>query len=180
MSSDNSRIVVVDEWNGKYVINDAYRPIAEALVCKFEELKHVPVKAILFIDNTEGTGKSMNKIKYAQIGKVPEKWQEIIYQVTGRTFQYFMEIFKRNIREMSREQIIALVYHELRHIDYDGGLKHHDIEDWSEMVYGLGLNWSSTKTVIPDLLAEGIDWSNINEMGQQKLFKDNRTLRVIK
>lgn len=176
---DNSRIVVVDEWNGKYVINEAYRPIAEALTNKFRELRHIPVKSILFVDNEDGSGKSMDRIKNAQIGKVPDKWQEIIYQVSGRTFQYFMEFFKKNIRNMSREQIIALVYHELRHIGFDGDIKHHDIEDWSEMIHGLGLNWSSTKTIIPDLLAEGIDWSNINEMGQQMLFKD-RALKVVK
>lgn len=175
---DSSRIVVVDEWNGKYVINEAYRPIAEALVGKFQQLRHIPVKSILFLDNTKGTGKSQDKVKNAQIGKIPDKWQEIIYQVSGRTFQYFMEFFKKNTMDMGPEQIVAIIYHELRHIDIVGDLKHHDIEDWSEMVYGLGLNWSSTKTVIPDLLADGVDWTNINEMGQQSLFKDRMLKRI--
>jgi hypothetical protein len=41
-------LVVVDEYGGEYLINEAYRPIAEQLKAKFEELEHVPVDNILF------------------------------------------------------------------------------------------------------------------------------------
>jgi hypothetical protein len=110
--SEDDRIIAVDEWNGKYVINEAYRPIAVALVDKFQELRHIPVKSILFIDNTKGIGKSQDRVKNAQIGKIPDKWQEIIYQISKRTFIYFMEFFKKNTMDMSPEQIVALIYHE--------------------------------------------------------------------
>lgn len=170
------RIVVVDEWSGKFNINEAYRLIAQALVEKFRELRHIPVKSILFLDNTEDSGKSRDRVKNAQIGKVPEKWQELIYQMTGRAFLYFMEFFKKNTEHMSREQIVALVYHELRHIDTKGDLCHHDIEDWGEMIRGLGVNWSSTKSMIPDLLDDDVDWDNITV---PSLF-DERRLKAVK
>ena len=125
-----TRLVVVDTWSGKYMINDAYRPIAAALVKKYPEISHIKTNEILFIDNVSGTGSTLDKKKRAQIGKIPSKWQEIIQQMTGRSFHYFMELFKMNVYEMSQEQIIALIYHELRHIDLDGDLKHHDLEDW--------------------------------------------------
>lgn len=170
------RLVVVDEWSGKYLVNEFYRPIAEALVKKFDEIKHVPVEYILFIDNTDSKGMNRNKIKYAQIGKLPEKWLEVIYQLTGRSFGYFMEVFKRNIQDLSREQIVALIYHELRHIGKDGEIVLHDIEDWANMHYKLGPDWANTKRVIPDLLEEGINWDIIYT---PRLFEEPK-LRAVK
>lgn len=142
--NDAAHLVVVKEWGGKYVVNEAYRPIAEALVKKYEELRHIPVADILFVDNTEGTGKNKNKKKLAQVGKIPEKWMEIIHQLTGKSFGYFMEFFKRNTQDMGREQIIAVIYHELRHIGRDGELVLHDIEDWANMHYKFRLDGYET------------------------------------
>lgn len=173
MVQDTPRLVVVPEWTGKFVINEAYRPIAEALVKKYRELRHIAVGSILFIDNTEGTGKSRDKKKYAQTGKVPEKWHQVIAQLTGRKFEYYIEFFKRNTAEMSREQLIALVYHELRHIDHEGNLRHHEVEDWDIMLKALGENWATTHSRIPDLLAEDVNWDRIldaNLFNQAKLI----------
>ncbi|GEA17771.1 putative metallopeptidase [Moorella sp. E306M] len=161
MDIDTSRLLVLPEWGGKYVINEAYRPIAEALVKKYPELRFKLVDEILFVDNTEDKGKQKNKYKNAQIGKIPEKYREIITQLTGRSFSYIMEFYKRNIETMSREQIIALVYHELRHIGADGDIILHDIEDWANMHYKLGPDWASTMRGIPNLLDEGVDWDSI-------------------
>ena len=127
---------------------------------KFQELKHIPIGSILFIDLTEAKGVTNNKIKNAQIGKV-YKWHEIIYQLTGKRFQYYMEFFQRNISHMSSEQIILLIYHELRHIGMDGSLVHHDIEEWANMYHRLGADWSATKRKLPDLLDDKVDWDSI-------------------
>jgi hypothetical protein len=174
------RLVVIKEWSGKYAINEAYRPIAEGLVKKYPELRHIAPAAIIFIDNTEGSGKSRDKYKSAQTGKLPEKWSDVIHQLTGRRFDYYIEFFKRNIEQMSREQIVALVYHELRHIGPDGEIIHHDIEDWANMHYKLGANWASTRATIPDLLADGVDWDSITG---PRLFDepgDERKLKAVK
>lgn len=173
-----SNLIVVKEFNGKHRINDAYRPIAEALKAKYRELEHIPVKHILFIENTEDKRKKNKATVFAQIGKVPDRWGDIIYQTTGKHFSYVMEIFRNNITEMSREQIIALIYHELRHIGYDGDLISHDIEDWANMVEKLGVNWAGTKAYIPDLLDKDIDWESIE--GPETLFPAENTLRVVK
>ena len=174
----DQRLVVIDEWGGKFVINEFYRPLATALCQKFPELQHIPAQSILFVDNTESKAKNKNKYKNAQIAKMPEKWQQIIYQMSGKTFDFIMEFFKLNIFEMSREQIIALVYHELRHIHRNGDLILHDIEDWSNMHYKLGADWNSTKRLIPDLLDLDVNWDNIR---QPSLFdQDEQGLRRIK
>lgn len=178
-------IIAVDEFNGKYKINEDYRPIAEALFVKFKELEYVPVKNILFIENTEDERKKNNSIVYAQISKMPGKWKDIIYQTTRRHFGYMLEIFKENTRLMSKEQIIALIYHELKHIQLvpskDGpkiDIVRHDVEDWFNIVEKLGVNWASTKGQIPDLLDGNINWESIE--GPANLFPAETSLRLVK
>lgn len=178
-------IIAVQEFEGKYKINENYRPIAEALKAKFRELEYVPVKNILFIENTEDKRKNNHSTVYAQISKMPGKWEEIIYQITGKYFEYMLEIFKENTMLMSREQIVALIYHELRHIQLvttkDGpkvDLVSHEVEDWFNMVEKLGINWAGTKGQIPDLLAENVDWASIE--GPANLFPAETSLKLVK
>jgi len=182
---DQEGIIAVDEFNGKYKINEDYRPMAEALKTKFKELEYVPVKNILFIENTEDRRKKNNLIVYAQISKMPPKFEEIIYQVTKKRFEYMLEIFKENTILMSRSQIVALIYHELKHIQLvqskDGpkiDLVGHDVEDWINMVEKLGLNWASTKGSIPNLLDENINWESIE--GPHCLFPAEISLKLVK
>lgn len=161
-------IVTVKKFTGKFKINDSYRPIAEALKKKYKELEYAPIPNILFIENLEDKRKKGNAKVYAQISKMPKKWEDIVYQITGKTFEYILEIFKENIWDMDRGQIVALIYHELRHIQLvvtEGSSKvdlvAHDIEDWSNMVEKLGRDWANTKATIPDLLDEDVDWDSI-------------------
>lgn len=175
---DTQNIVAVNEFNGKFRINESYRPIAAALIKKYPELKHIAVESILFVEDTESLKKNKGQIVFAQIGTIPEKWGDIVYQISGQPFDYLLEIFKINTAMMSREQIIALVYHELRHIGIDGSIKGHDIEDWTNMVEKLGLDWANTKGSIPNLLSDGVDWESIE--GPANLFPAETTLRVVK
>ncbi len=69
---------------------------------------------------------------------------------------------------MSKEQVIATVYHELRHIDTDGDIKPHDVEDWDNMVATLGKNWAETKSSIINLLDDEFPgWNELRKAGQQ-------------
>lgn len=176
--ANSKNLIQVESFTGKYFINEAYRPVAEALVKKYKEIGHVVINNILFVEDTEGKKKKAGKTVYAQIGLIPDKWDDIIYQLTGKRFGYMMEIYKINICMMSREQIFALIYHELRHIDTDGSIKGHDIEDWTNMIEKLGVDWGSTKASIPNLLDEDVDWESIE--GPATLFPAESTLKLIK
>ena len=175
---NTNELIQVESFTGKYFINESYRPIAQALVKKYEELKHIAVESILFIEDIESAKKSNGQIIFAQIGTIPEKWSDIVYQTSGQPFDYLMEIYKFNIMQMSREQIIALIYHELRHIGRDGKIKNHDIEDWTNMVEKLGVDWNVTQGSIPNLLDEDVDWESIT--GPATLFPTEVTLKVVK
>jgi len=174
----NSELIQVESFTGKYFINEAYRPVAAALVKKYKEINHIIVGEILFIEDTEGKKKKNGQTVLAQIGLIPEKWDDVIYQLTGKRFGYMMEIYKNNIYSMSREQVFALIYHELRHIGAEGKLVNHDIEDWVNMVEKLGVDWNTTRASIPNLLDEDVDWESIT--GPATLFPAESTLRVVK
>jgi predicted metallopeptidase len=169
-------IITVNDFNGKFVISEAYRPIAQALVNKYSELEHINVDNILFIENTETRKKKNNSLVFAQISLMQEKWKDIIYQITEQNYTHILEIFKLNTLMMSREQIIALIYHELRHIGKDGSIINHDIEDWANMIEKLGVDWSKYEADIPNILQ--VDWESIE--GPTTLFSTEVTLRVVK
>lgn len=180
------KLVVVDEYSGEYFINEAYRPIAEQLKKKFfDDLKWAPIQNILFVDRQETKQKHAGKIVCAQVSKISTKFQHIIYQLTGKQFAFMIEIFKANTAHMTRAQIVALLYHEMRHIQLvstENGssiqLVGHDIEDWSNMIEKLGVDWNSTKRPIPDLLDDSItNWDSIE--GPMTLFPESN-LRLVK
>lgn len=175
---NQENIIAVKEFTGKFLINESYRPIAAALIKKYPELNHIAADSILFVEDTESVKKNKGQTVFAQISTIPEKWSDIVYQTSGQPFEYLLEIFKINTAMMSREQIIALIYHELRHIGKDGKLVDHEISDWVNMIEKLGADWNSTKGYIPDLLDEEVDWESIE--GPANLFPAETTLGVVK
>jgi RecA-family ATPase len=179
MSNPEQDIVVVDEFYGKYKINEFYRDPAEKLVRKFDQLKHIPVVSILFVENLDGKGKSKNKVKLAEIRKIPERWYDLIYQMTGRKFEYMIEFYRENIERKTPEQILIALYHELRHIGPSGDLIHHDHEDFSEIAGAIGFDWSADNRFFASILAEGVNWDTLDL--QTRLFgEENTNLRRVK
>lgn len=151
-------------FNSKlWIKNHYYLPIAALLVEKFEELKGVQPERILFLENTEWEPKSGTKAPWmAQIRKA----NDYLYCTWG--YWYVIEFRHYFTSKMSREQVIALLYHELRHIDGNGGLKDHDIEDWDNIVATLGRDWSTTKSDILDLLDDEFPgWDNLRTRNHQ-------------
>lgn len=78
-------------------------------------------------------------------------------------YSFIIEVRDYFSRDMSREQIIALVYHEMRHIGEEGDLLHHDLEDWSNLVATFGFNWAGADRNIADLLDD--DFAGFKELG---------------
>ncbi|MBP2657276.1 MAG: hypothetical protein H6Q69_308 [Firmicutes bacterium] len=172
MSTDTKRLIVIDKWAGKYMINqEIFEPVAIKLCKKFNELKYVPVPSILWVVNTESKAKDGDKKSYAKISKLADKWSDLFYQVTGRRFQYIVELFKVNMDDLTWSQQVMVIYRELRRIGADGELKHYAIEDWPEIFYSLGPNYLGKDRILPNLLEDGITFHNINP--QMKLFEQD-------
>ena len=82
-------------------------------------------------------------------------------------YDYILETRNYFIERMQREQIIALIYRELRHIDGSGELEPYDIEDWSNMVATLGKDWAMTKAEIKNLIDDDIIWKELEPVAKQ-------------
>lgn len=175
---EESRLVVIDEWSGKYMINEVYRDPAKKLVKSFQDLQYVPVEAILFVDNIDGNGKNKDKVKFAEIRKIPEKWQDLIKQMTGRTFCYMLEFYKKNMEDMTWSQVLMVLYRELRKIGPDGEFRAYAIEEWPEVFYSIGEDWHGKNRIITNILEAGGEWEN---MRQPRLFEPvESTIRRVK
>jgi hypothetical protein len=88
-------------------------------------------------------------------------------------YEYIIEIRNWFINQMSKEQITALLYHELRHIG-DGSIIKHDIEDWNCMVATLGSDWATTQAQIIDILNDDFEqWDYLRKVGTQVSIFDN-------
>ncbi|MBU5437615.1 hypothetical protein KQI42_06330 [Tissierella sp. MSJ-40] len=155
-----------------WIKNFVYRPIAKKLIEKFDELAPINPLRILFIEDMEYEKPSGGRNQWqAKVSKANKQFSAM----TG--YDYILETKNYFIERMNREQIIALIYHELRHIDEYGDLQPHDIEDWSNMVGTLGKDWETTKAEIKNLIDDDIIWKEL-EPGAKQL--DMFNLRAVK
>ncbi|WFD09756.1 putative metallopeptidase [Tepidibacter hydrothermalis] len=164
--------------NGKFgdkhwIKNYLYGPLAKRLIEKFDEIRHIKSEKILFIEDTEWEPGISKQPWIARIKKANKELESI----TG--YEYVMEIRGYYTDKMSKSQVIALIYHELRHIHQDGTLIKHNIEDWSNMVATLGKDWATTMEAIENILDDDfIGWDDLRKAGRQiSMFEG---LRMVK
>ncbi|CAH2213217.1 protein of unknown function [Tepidibacter aestuarii] len=81
--------------------------------------------------------------------KIKKANKEIQYMLG---YEYVLETRNYYIERMNTSQIVGILYHELRHIDKEGDLINHDIEDWGNMVATLGKDWATTQESIQNIL----------------------------
>jgi len=144
-----------------------YEGIAEKLILRFGELSHLDASSILFIEDICWEPPKPNG--------VAEKWQWMARAKKADKYlketwgsQFVIETRRHFTERMSGEQIVALIYHELRHIGRDGEILHHEIEDWECMVATLGAHWDDPKASIADILGYDFDgWEPLRNGGRQ-------------
>lgn len=148
-----------------------YQPITAKLTEKFEELAHIRIDSILFLQNIDWSPPEGGPKKWTWIARI-KKAGDILENTWG--YDYVMEIKDWYASQMTLEQIIALVYHELRHIGGDGELLHHEVEDWNNLVATLGVNWATTQAEIVNLLGDEFEgFEELRSVGKQlSLYHD--------
>lgn len=133
------------------------RPIADDLIKKYEELRHLDVEKILFVVNHKSAG-SKKSMTLARTARLPEKWRDILYQMGACSFTHIVEFYGKTTALLDENQMIALIYRELRRIGPEGKLVTPDVHDWWQVLMGLGRNWFYPGTICPNLLDQGVDW----------------------
>lgn len=143
-----------------FIIREEWRPVAGALCRKYKTLEWAGrlLNRIVFLENGIATPHEKAVSRYTNVGKVPAKMSEIIYQATGYLWEYTVEIYRKNCPELTPAKLVALLYHALHHIGPEGKIMGHDVEEWTEMEDHFGPGWVFAD--VPDLLGEGITWVN--------------------
>jgi hypothetical protein len=158
------------KWGEKHWIkNYMYAPIARKLIEKFDELEGININEILFLEDTEWEPANAKYNWKAITRKTNKHFQELTgYKYIVETRQYYTE-------KMSREQLVILIYHEIRHVDPDDdGLKKHDIEDWNNVIATFGKGWDSTRARLKDILSDEFEsWNCIMKTEKQLSIYDN-------
>lgn len=158
------------KWGDNFWIkNYMYTPITKKLIEKFEELRHINPDEILFLEDSKYTPKSAKNIWKARVKKAAKQLTEFTgYRFIIETRKYFTE-------KMTQEQILVLIYHELRHIDSDGSIQKHDIEDWNNIIATFGVGWDVAKKEIKDILSDNFeDWDMLLKTEKQLSLYDNQ------
>jgi len=152
----------MEELLGFEICNARYKPLAESLIRKYDELRHIDPDSLLFVLNRKSSGKSRrSKVLLAQTYKIPAKWQEIIYQLGGLSYFFLIEFYEKSISVLDGNQMTALVYRELRRITLNGNVAAPDVHEWYQVLQGLGRHWFYPDATCPDLLADNVDWKKL-------------------
>ena len=148
------------------IVNKRMLPLAKQLIEKYDELKHIDPEKILFVLNHKAAG-SKNRIVLAHTSKISPLWTELIYQLTSApklSYFYKIEFYARTTNSLDENQMIALLYSELRRIGPEGKIMTPDVHDWWQLVIGLGRKWFYPNESCANLLDDGVDWKKL--MGQ--------------
>ena len=143
------------------ICNSRIRPIAEELVKKYEELRHIDPSKILFVLNHAASGESKKKIILANTSRISPKWTEIIFQLGACSFFHTMEFYSKTTSMLDENQMVALVYRELRSIGAEGQIVSPDVHDWWQILMGLGRYWFYPDQTCPNLLDDKVDWKKL-------------------
>lgn len=157
IGSFNESEAFIDSEN--LIRNVFYGPIALKLVEKFPELKYVLVNRILFIENLDEKPKSKNrKPIYAKTQKSPKYFPELL------GIDYIIKFYKMNIEDMHMEQLIALLYSQLR-LTITG---EYDLIGFENVIATFGKDWASTVAQLPNLLGKDFkSWWDLSRSDKQ-------------
>ncbi|TRZ81793.1 hypothetical protein D4R86_02175 [bacterium] len=81
-----------------------------------------------------------------------------LMQINNVNIRYLIELYWSDYNEWNMAQKIAVIFHELIHIDSEvGKTVKHDVEDFRIMVDKLGVNWFNDKD-LPNLLLTKVEF----------------------
>ena len=110
--------------------------------------------SVLGIENKERPEKS-KKLAVCRPIKGINKTLMLINNIGTR---YVIELYWSDFNKWSNAQKVAIIFHELLHIDHEAGKTvKHDVEDFRIMVDKLGVDWFND-TDLPNLLTEKVEF----------------------
>ena len=142
------------------ICNGRVKPVADQLIKKYEELRHIDSSKILFVVNHRSGG-GKRRIVLAKTTRVTDKWRDVLYQLGACSYFYVIEFIGKTTACLDENQMTALIYRELRMIGPEGQIVAPDINDWWQVLSGLGRHWFYPDSSCPNLLDENVDWRKL-------------------
>lgn len=142
------------------ICNSRMRPLADELIKKYEELRHLDASKILFVVNHKSAG-SKKTLVLARTSRVPERWRDVLFQLGACSFFHMVEFYGKTTSCLDENQMVALLYRELRRIGPEGQILTPDVHDWWQVLMGLGRYWFYPDSTCPNLLDENVDWKKL-------------------
>lgn len=111
---------------------------------------------VLGIENSERSEKNKTLAKIIPI-KGPEK---ALFQINNIAARYIIQTYWSDWNLWSMKQKQWILLHELLHChpDFERTIRH-DCEDWAILLDKVGVNWTSKRDELPDLMNEDVKFN---------------------
>ena len=122
-------------------IDNDLRVLAEKVVEEHGNLSGLKeiLPAIVFMYSNESK-KNRKKVVYADTELVKDKYRALV------PYYFIITFYEPNVADLDEECMNVLMYHELRHVGWDGEkcfIVPHDIEDFKDIIDKFGTSWIS-------------------------------------
>jgi predicted metallopeptidase len=160
---DDESTVIVKDYNTYEIqdydceVSEELRSLAERIIDRMPELYYIDEfigrENICYITSYEPKG-NQGKIIFADCRAVKGSYRALL------DFRYIITFYEPNMCDFTANQRKILMLHELKHIQEDGKVRPHDVEDFASIIYKYGITWNSHGSDVPDILAGGDDEKN--------------------
>lgn len=124
----------------EYRIDDGLKKLADKVISKEKAIKHLQdEKCRIIYQYSSEEKKAYNKTVYADTEKIKEKYKAVM------PYDFIVTFYEPNCANLSEDKMERLMYHELRHVGFEGEGKYriipHEIEDFRDIVDNWGIDW---------------------------------------
>jgi predicted metallopeptidase len=155
---DEENIVVTKEYDTEEIqcydceINLELRSLADKIINRFPELSHIDEfigrENICYVLSYEPKG-DKGKTVFGDCRAVKGSFRALM------DYRYIITFYEPNIQDFTENQKKILMLHELKHIQEDGKVRLHDVEDFASILHRYGIDWNNYRQEVPDILAGG-------------------------
>lgn len=119
-----------------YARTDKYDEIAAEVIEGHKELHWLRDVSICYM-SSDKPKKGHKSIIRADCHKVQERYKDFC------PFDYLVTVYEPNVEGFSDRQIGILLHHELLHINRDGSLNPHDVNEFRQIIEEYGADWDA-------------------------------------
>lgn len=123
-----------------YEQSDRLSKIAAKVIAEYADLNHLgdPNCRIAY-QTSDQAKKSGSKIVYADTERVKAKYKALM------PYDFVITFYWPNCENLTEDKLEMLMYHELKHVGFDGDSSFtiipHDVEDFRDVIDRWGVDW---------------------------------------